>query len=1402
MGSSVLVSSPSFGAAVVSGPVVEDRPSTVSADEVVVPGSVGAGVRVMPVPGRGAPAAVGGGGRFDPLTSVEDPAGRGERETRYLNADGSSTLVASLVPVNYRVGDRWERIDSRLVADETGFHNVANSWSVHFGSLAADGVRLTVGKDSTGFTLAGAADVLPTVEADGVSVRYAGVLPGVDIVYRVSSASVEEFIELSGPDAVSSFQFRLSAGSGVFGDAQSGFRVRTGGLSVAVGGLETRDRRGVLVDEEASSRLTPDSVGGSVLTVSVDARWLRGLAADRFPVVIDPSFSPQSGTSLEWLQYPGQAAVPSTSDPGFIRVGNPNITSNPTKKWRSVTSFNLASIVSKNVESANLSINVTDGPSGNRAVYVYWANELGWHNGVATRSLPGSWPWGTASTLFATATLGSIGTTATLDVTSLVDFWASSGIAGSSTVLDRTFFFKGTELDSTYTYKRATVTLTVTYNSPPTPALTISSDVARGGNPADGSRWLSNPQYLLAGAELSGVEAGETVYYRAEIATEATFTQIVTTGDLSPWTDAADPVYGTAINGAVYLSPQQIRILEPGRTYFWRLAATDGSNWVYSTDNGASTSSARRSFVWDPDPVVAPSDTQGPFTTNLVSGMVTTAVSTPSFTALGGPVGAAFAYNSHDFGDYGLNSAIYQDANTNHVVDASDPVIASGVDRQVFIDWGASGGPATDVTDHFIASWDGMLNVPEVSGTAYQIGFECNTYGKVVIDGTTVIDRSSASGKPCHADWSATSNAVDWATLDGTDTGSASLLSNGSWSIHIEVNDAGGASEARLWIRPAGQTMRQPVPSSWFTPSASQPLPAGWRLSVGPASLTYTRALVINDVLVLVAPDGSRTTWRRSGTTSTSGWIPEPGEEGSADLQTNGWIVVHDADGSDYLFDTAGNLVRVSGTSDDEQRSTAVVVGYDPKGRPTSATDPVTGRVLDLQYQTTAGNANCPSAPSWLPTTETMAPTDRLCAVRFKASATATPELWTTFTYYASSGNLARVINFPDLSTSGNSNLDANETTQFGYSTTLNGHASPLVTVRTPLAYDAVRAGVRTDSDDTKWTLALSTSRTYWSYPSSVTAPAPTAGAAQPKTTYTPTFDDTGSGATYTRATDVKVNTAGLDQTPPNGYVARYANIDTLGRAATTYDIGGRSTALTWDSATNQITGTTQSSTQLRTKTVYDPLHGWPTAKWGPAPAIDTCWTVLDPSNAACADVPSTITGYDQQWFTNVDIGGPDQNGLKVEWWANSQLAPSGSESAPALNTLGVPGTATSGAVDTAWLAGGPSGLKNSAGTAVTDNFSATLSGDIVFPSAGTYTMKVEVAETNEKVGLWIDDVQIITAGTGGTRTGTYANTAAGSRHRIRISYIETTGNATLRLKWKLGTGTETLVPAINLYPA
>ena len=148
---SALVSAPSSasGADAVSGSVAVLRPATVSGGKSVVPASAGAGVRVTPTPGRGAPPAVQSDGKFDAATSVEVVGERGARQSVFQNADGSRTMVASVALVNYQLNGRWEKIDSHLVADDSGsqFELRRHLWLCVLQSLPFTEARTSSGGD-------------------------------------------------------------------------------------------------------------------------------------------------------------------------------------------------------------------------------------------------------------------------------------------------------------------------------------------------------------------------------------------------------------------------------------------------------------------------------------------------------------------------------------------------------------------------------------------------------------------------------------------------------------------------------------------------------------------------------------------------------------------------------------------------------------------------------------------------------------------------------------------------------------------------------------------------------------------------------------------------------------------------------------------------------------------------------------------------------------------------------------------------------------------------------------------------------------------------------------------------------------------------------------------------------
>ncbi|CAM9573866.1 unnamed protein product, partial [Phaeothamnion confervicola] len=602
-------------------------------------------------------------------------------------------------------------------------------------------------------------------------------------------------------------------------------------------------------------------------------------------------------------------------------------------------------------------------------------------------------------------------------------------------------------------------------------------------------------------------------------------------------------------------------------------------------------------------------------------------------------------------------------------------------------------------------------------------------------------------------------------------------------------SEAGGAAYARLWIKDGPYGTPTSVPSSWLSTRLNT-LPPGWSLAVGPGGTAFVRAFVDGDTLSLIGPDGASTDWTRPpGSSSKQGWKPETGTDGFASQGVDGSVVAN-YDGWTYTFNLDGSLREVNTAVDDQNRSSSARYTYDGSGRPTLVYDPVTtvspltsGRQLRFVY---AGDPAC---------TSSSIPTGYLCAIQFaKSNTDGSPETWTKINYSTntSAATITSIVNYPDSLNP--TALDRNQTWTFGFA------GSSMLQVWDPRANDAIKAGVRGDSvaaGDTSassWYLQTTQVDWYWHAVTAIYAPAPSVGAARPGQTYTRTiyFD-----ANHYGFTQRDLNLIGFTP-PPSGYVSR-THLDAKARVDLDYNAYGVATTTTYNINNDQVE-TQIDNLQRKFKTYYD-SSGNIVEQWGPVPsASTTCWADLvartDPTTpfpSNCNSVPVVETDYD------LDVNAvpkAEYPGLNAVWWANTNLAPSGSETRPALVTLGIGGSG--GAVDKTWLApSGPTGLKSSTGAAVVDNFSVELTGVIVFPSTGSYTMTLF---GNDKASMWIDNTQIGGETNSNTTSGSF-NATAGVRYRIRITLIENTGDAAVTLYWTPPSSSQVVVPGTALHP-
>nr|CEL18157.1 putative large secreted protein [Kibdelosporangium sp. MJ126-NF4]CTQ90613.1 putative large secreted protein [Kibdelosporangium sp. MJ126-NF4] len=327
------------------------------------------------------------------------------------------------------------------------------------------------------------------------------------------------------------------------------------------------------------------------------------------------------------------------------------------------------------------------------------------------------------------------------------------------------------------------------------------------------------------------------------------------------------------------------------------------------------------------------------------------------------------------------------------------------------------------------------------------------------------------------------------------------------------------------------------------------------------------------------------------------------------------------------------------------------------------------------------------------------------------------------------------------------------EITDYAY-----GPAGQLSTVRDSLAADwvAVDPPKRNGND----TLTLVDYDVSGDKPKArtVTAPVPRPGEARP-----------GRGYVYDPANRTsKVNVAGLN--PASGFFSK-VTYDDADRELVTTDATGRTTAKTW-SVKDQELSSTDSAGRVST-TVYDHADR-PVDKYGPAPA--SCFTGQVPTAACANTVPRSHTGYDE----NV-------NGLSVAYYENTTLA-----GAPKVHATGV-GT-PDGTLVSGWGTNPPPGLTG-------DIFSARFTGEIVFPAAGNYTLRVLA---DDGIRMWLDD-QLVMDDWRHTeqawRQAVVRSDGPGSVKRIRLDYFDDLGFAKLELHWVTPAGTQQIVPGSALRP-
>ncbi|MEU9887503.1 DNRLRE domain-containing protein [Sphaerisporangium sp. NPDC051011] len=248
-----------------------------------------------------------------PGKRVKELTGKRSAQRRVFELeDGRLQAEVSSTPMYYRdSAGKWQDIDTRIRAvagegfslgnDRTGFSSRFGDSTGRLAEVRAGDRRLTLG-------VAGQARQV-TPEVAGSTVTYRGVWDGVDVVYKLTSEGVKEYLVLSKPPAAgASYAFTVGTG-GVSAQAQA-----DGSIAFLP---EGSDRpaftipKPFMIDSQADQtspygKKYSDAVtqavtqrgGEATITLTPDAGWLA--APDRkWPVVIDPTVRIQPESEFE-----------------------------------------------------------------------------------------------------------------------------------------------------------------------------------------------------------------------------------------------------------------------------------------------------------------------------------------------------------------------------------------------------------------------------------------------------------------------------------------------------------------------------------------------------------------------------------------------------------------------------------------------------------------------------------------------------------------------------------------------------------------------------------------------------------------------------------------------------------------------------------------------------------------------------------------------------------------------------------------------------------------------------------------------------------------------------------------------------------------------------------------------
>ena len=1361
------------------------------------------------------PAATAGtkgqepGSAFNPATSVVIE--RKEFSRTWSNRDGTRTTELSDQPINVQSGTgAWVAADGAVSAGAGGAVVAPlHPLNPTFAPTANSKKLLTVrsGGEWVTFGLQGAAASPAQRGVEAVS--YAGVLPGADLRFETTGATVKEMLVLRSAPGAGSSSWKwdvttsgLQPRAGRFGGID--FVDAAGTVVIAIPRAGMWDSSGVAgVSEPAEAdvalSVTP-SAGGWVLTQTADPAWLAD-PARVYPVYVDPTAAPGVGPNH----------IVSYKSDGFAcencgtRIGNSR-TNNTDTYYRALVKYNYEQFDGKQILDAQLHYVVQTGTANVAGGLLHHATAFS-YNGVGTMLTP-----------------FSVGTEAWIDGPGLagqLESWNRAGVSGAYLML------RAGEDAGVYTYKNGNTSLYVTWNQFPDPGYPSN------GAPADAGLQASVVPTLSTNASDPDGDPLQ-FYYRVGTSPDVNASVVWQSG----WTDsrtvkipdtaplnAATRYYWRAFVRDPYLgadgggtdrwrdfsftthtpapSPPQASAQPADRTVTTSTAPTfttaavsdpDGTPVQYrftvatgqdGTSGAVLTSEWLAAPSWTPPAGVlrdggtytwsvtvkdavdslrpawrnrltvnqrvgesgpAPIDSAGPVSVNLANGNVGLGFSSPTVNTVGGPMGLTFSYNSLRPVARGL---------TGEYFDATTAVTGQTWDSFT----GRS--PVLTRTDPAIA-YDWALGSPGPAVPAdrflirwkgfvtppagtYTFGAGLDDGVRIRVDGVLVFD-----------------NWID-KSIGGPYYGSPVAFSGGPKSIQVEYAEISGGASVGLMVRSTGQP-DQVLPPSWL--SAQVPtLPAGWSASTALSGDggEYSHAQVTESSVIITDTTGTAHTYTKTVPSASatgspaSGYSAPEGEYGVLALDSAGQVTLTEEDGAVHVFGANGRIASTTSPAD-ALKPAAPTTSYRPgTGQLNAITDPLSERKVRFAYSgdtmasiglTGTGPACAASGTGQTP------PGGMICRIFYPDHDPARAVDDTTRLEYDAYGRLVRIID------------PGTEITSFGYDPN-----DRLFSVQDSVANDWLTADATRPFDS-----PVATTIDYDSAGRATAVTLPPADGAKssprPGRIYTYATASVPGDPASTGSSYVDVVGLSVPATAPSNGHARTVTFDNAWRQLTDTSALGLSSRQAWNGR-DMVLSATDPQGRMST-TVYDGLDR-ATDSYGPAPAA--CFDANRLPLGTCPVTPAhTRTGYDE-----------GLSGLSATYYANRDL-----QGQPVTFGLGATGQ-TDGALAATWTTtppGVPSGP-----------FSARFTGRLTFPAAGTYRL---VTFGDDVVRLWVDDILRLDTSGNGTNTRSIdapVQATAGQQSRIRVEYYGADSTGNLDLHWFDAAGVPGRVPGTQLTP-